>query len=290
MNKNIAAVETLPWSDIGTSVLIIAVVLGIRWIIFRAIRGKSETLSPEQRKWISSTRNIAIIIIFILLLSVWSLELSRFALSIAAFALAIVIASKELTLCLLGGIYRAIAHPFSVGDWVEVGPIRGEVLQEGLISTTLQEIPLRHDTTQNYTGRTITMPNSMLLAHTVMNENYIRHFVTHIFTITSSADHTSPKSDGAFVRKEVEKHWKKFEEKATETWTSIRKNTGVALRSPDPIIDVHTTDDCHIAITVQIFCPREEAEAIEHHITTSLLERQRVRREKKILPSKPAKA
>jgi len=103
--------------------LIIAIVLGIRWIIFRAIRGKSETLSPKQRKWISSTRNIAIIIIFILLLSVWSLELSR-------FALAIVIARKELTLCLLGGIYSTITHPFSVGDWIEVGPIRGEVLKK----------------------------------------------------------------------------------------------------------------------------------------------------------------
>jgi len=135
--------------------LIIAIVLGIRWIIFRAIRGKPETLSPEQCKWISSTRNIAIIIIFILLLSVWSLKLSRFALSIAVFALAIVIARKELTLCLLSGIYRTITHPFSVGDWIEVGPIRGEVLEEGVINTTLQEILPRHDTTQNYTGRTI---------------------------------------------------------------------------------------------------------------------------------------
>jgi len=280
MKKNLEFVETLPWSDIGTSILIIAVVLGIRWVIFRAIRGKSETLSPEQRKWISSTRNIAIIIIIILLLSVWSLELSRFALSIAAFALAIVIASKELTLCLLGGIYRAITQPFSIGDWIEVGPIRGEVLQEGLISTTLQEIPPRSDITQNYTGRTITMPNSMLLAHSVMNEDYLRYFVTHRFTITSSADHTSPKSDGAFVRKEVEKLWKGFETKATETWSTIRKHTGVPLKNPDPIVDVHTTDDCHIAITVQIFCPREEAEAIEHNITTALLERQRLRRGK----------
>jgi hypothetical protein len=268
--------------------LIIAIVLGIRWIIFRTIRGKPETLTPEQCKWISSTRNIAIIIIFILLLSVWSLKLSRFALSIAVFALAIVIARKELTLCLLSGIYRTITHPFSVGDWIEVGPIRGEVLEEGEINTTLQEILPRHDTTKNYTGRTITMSNSMLLGHSVMNENHLRNFVIHMSTITSSAVHTSPKSDGDFVRKEVNKHWKVFEEKATETWHTIRKNTGVALRNPDPVFDVHTTVDCHIAITVQLFCPRDEAEAIEDHITTALLERQRVRREKKPTLDKPA--
>jgi len=88
----------------------------------------------------------------------------------------------------------------------------------------------------------------------------------------------------------VNKHWKVFEEKATETWHTIRKNTGVALRNPDPVFDVHTTVDCHIAITVQLFCPRDEAEAIEDHITTALLERQRVRREKKPTLDKPAKA
>lgn len=273
MDGYLKTVETLPWGDIGASILIIIGVLGIRWVVFRAIRGKSETLSPEQRKWISSTRNIAIIIIFILLLSVWSLELSRFALSIAAFALAIVIASKELTLCLLGGIYRAISRPFHVGDWIEVGHIRGEVLQEGMLSTVLQEIPERHDTTQNYTGRTITMPNSMLLSQTVMNENYLREFVTHIFTITVNAEHTSPESDSAFIRDQVDNIWQGFQEQAKTTWSSIRKHTGVALRSPDPLVDVHTTDLCHIAFTVQIFCPREQAEAIEQEITTALLER-----------------
>jgi len=128
------------------------------------------------------------------------------------------------------------------------------------------------------------------LGHSVMNENHLRNFVIHIFTIISSAIHTSPKSDGDFVRKEVNKYWKVFEEKATKTWHTIRKNTGVALRSPNPVIDEHTTVDCHIAITVQLSYPRDEAEAIEDHITTALLERQRVRREKKPTLDKPAKA
>lgn len=77
-------------------------------------------------------------------------EIETFALSITAIAVALVIATKELILCVSGALYRASSKAFQIGDWIEIGPHFGEVVDHGIGSTTLQVVS-RHDCA--FTGR-----------------------------------------------------------------------------------------------------------------------------------------
>jgi len=264
----------LPWRDIGASTLLTTIILLARWGIVRSIRGNTETLSADRRKWISLVRNLTAVLIFIGLFLVWSVDLSKFALSIAAFAVAIVIASKEIIICLTGGLYRTMTRPFETGDWIEVGTIRGEVLQEGLMSTTLHELSPAGDQTHDYTGHIITMPNGMILPHNIVNLNIRKHYVFHTFAITIDAlDKLRPKEDIAFLCDEIEAEWTAYDEEATKYWTGVRRHMALDIRKPDPQVRMHTTDLAHVMFDIRLLCPREQALSIEQRVTTRFLTR-----------------
>ena len=155
--------------QIALSLAIIAVVLAVRWLATRLIRGGSDILTEQQRWRITAARNLSTALIFVGLFVVWSREIEEFALSITAFAVAFVIAGKELILCLSGAAWRGATSAFGIGDWVEIGPYSGEVIDETALATILQEI---HPTEFVYTGRTVAVPNSMLLSQAVVNHNF----------------------------------------------------------------------------------------------------------------------
>jgi len=271
MNFKGELLGNLPWNDIGATFVIVAGALLLRWLFVRRIRSGSETLTPEQRKWISLARNTTFAVIAVSLVAIWALELSKFALSVAAFAVAIVIAGKEIILCVTGGLYRAVAGPFDVGDWIEVGPIKGEVLQSGVFATQLQELS---DSVvyQDYTGRTVTLPNSMLLSHPVENLNFTRHFIYHTFQLTVKTEDAEPEADLALIGRELDAVWSGYEELATRYWGMVRKRSGVELRDPRPEAGIGTTDLAHIAYYVRIFCQRTNAAEIEKTISLRLID------------------
>ena len=118
----------------NTIVLVIITILG-RFLLIRMIKGKGGNLSDARRRWISVVQNFSILFAILGFVFIWSPQLSTFALSLTAFAVALVVATKEYILCLVGAIYWATSNPFSVGDWIEIQDLRGEVLTEGILTT-----------------------------------------------------------------------------------------------------------------------------------------------------------
>lgn len=261
-----AFLKVLPWGDIISSLLIIVSVLIFRWLITRAVKRRSETLSSEQRKWISITHNVSLMLILILLLAIWSFEISQFAISAAAFAVAIVLASKEIILCFTGGLYRIIARPFAGGDWIEVGAYRGEVLREGLLSTYLQELVADDDHTREYTGRTIALPNGLLLSNPVIDLNIKRNFVFHEFDVTTANTDFNPLDALKALKESVTEAWSAQRDVAERYWSMVRNRSAVDFRKPDPIVQLNTTELGLYVFQVRIFCNRRDTGDVEHAI------------------------
>src|SRR5690606_4205598 len=106
----------------------------------------------------------------------------NFAFSIAAVTLALVIATKELILCFSGAMLRAGTGAFTIGDWIEVGANRGEVIDFNLFSTTLQELD-RPPNDYSFTGKVIVIPNSLFLSEPIKNLNFSKRYAFHRFNI-----------------------------------------------------------------------------------------------------------
>ena len=190
------------------SVLIVVSILVVRFVWVRQIRGRADILTEQQRRWIARVKNGAITVMLFSLILLWLPELERFALSIAAFVVAIVIATKELIMCVGGTILRATTGAYSVGDWVELGPYRGEVLDYNLFSTTLLELDPTHRS-YDFTGKTIVMPKSVLLSQPCKNMNFMHSYVFHSFTVVTEPD-INPFDARDFVLQRFEVHARHF--------------------------------------------------------------------------------
>lgn len=164
-----------------SSALAIILIVVIRIIAIRSVR-KHSTLSIEaKRQWVVFIRNTSFILILSSVVVIWAYELRTFALSIAAIAVAIVLATKEVIVSITGGFFRTSAKLFKIGDRIQSGDFRGDVIDMDFFSTTLYEVG-PGTCGQQYTGKTVRLPNSYFLDKPVVNETPSKYSL-HTFKV-----------------------------------------------------------------------------------------------------------
>jgi len=254
---------------ITTTVILVVVALGLRAVLSAAITRDAETLNENQRRWLAAVQNGSVAVVLLGGLFIWAPQLSTFALSLTAFVVAIVIATKEFLLCIVGSLYRALSRPFEIGDWIEIDGLRGEVLNDGLLATRLQE--LGEGVHQyDYTGRVLTLPNSLFLTKPVQNKSFRKNFVYHTFEITVTPDHDIP----VLLERMLEKSGaltSEFAETAHRYWSMVRRKTRIEIPAPEPSIRIDTNHIANVVLAVTIFCPTGMATRLEHEMKAHAL-------------------
>ena len=252
------------------SCALVASLLSLRILLVHLIKRNREILTEGRRHSITSVKNFSWLIIFFGLLAIWWPELKNFAFSIAAVTLALVIATKELILCFSGAMLRAGTGAFTIGDWIEVGANRGEVIDYNIFSTTLQELD-KSPNDYSFTGRTIVIPNSLFLSESIKNLNFFKRYVFHRFSIVVDP-HISTADVEQWIVAEINTQSADFIEIARRYNAFIEKRTGVDVPGPEPRIMISTNEYAKRIITVIVFCPTEKAAELERHITQGVLE------------------
>ena len=174
--------DRILFRDLLNTFILLSFILALRIGLMRAIARAPMLTVETRRRWAFTLRNALGLIFVVGLIFIWGHELSAFAVSLAAIAVALVLATKELILCLSGGVLRAGTAAYSLGDRIEIAGIRGIVMDYTLLATTLLEIGPGHMTSQ-YTGRAVMLPNSLLLSHPLVNETYMKEYVVQIITV-----------------------------------------------------------------------------------------------------------
>jgi len=172
----------------GVSTLILLLIIfALRSGLHHSILEGAELKTETKRRWTVNIRNALIFLFVTGLIFIWAPRLQTFAVSLFAIAVALTLATKELIDCSLGAGLRAITGAFSIGDRIEIATIRGQVIDHNLFTTTLLEIG-PGQTSHQYTGRALVVPNSFFLRQTLTNETYSKDYRLHIITIPLSMD------------------------------------------------------------------------------------------------------
>ncbi|MEF2554562.1 mechanosensitive ion channel domain-containing protein [Aurantimonas sp. A2-1-M11] len=261
--------SVLPQFDLLASFLLLLLLWIGRKIVIRSIRARQEVAPHNQRRLIASSRNVFLLLLLVGLIFIWAPQLRTFALSLTAVAVAIVVATKELILCLSGAVLRATTRAFAVGDWIEIGETRGEVTDHTLLATTLQEFGTGPHAYMP-TGRTIIVPNSLLLTASVYNQTALRDYTYHRLAVTLDP---LPRLEDTprRVSEIVSRHYEPFRDSAARANAAIERRTHSDLPDPAPIVRFRTSDLGKLRIEVTLFCPSQEAERLEGEITLELL-------------------
>ena len=265
--------ENMPWAklfeleygnNIVKSVLFILFLIVCRAVILRMLALNKKIGMETMRRWAVNLRNAVLVLSLIGMFTIWSQQLANFALSMVAVAMALVIATKELIMCVAGSFLRTITNSYTLGDHIEVGPYRGLVVDIDVLSTTIMELGPDHLVHQ-FTGKAISLPNSLLLTHSVIRENYMGEYVVHTITIPV-ANEIDVQQCETVLMQSTQEICAPFLEDARRHMLRIEKRHLVDTPSVDPRIAIRPIDEKHYVIIVRIAIPASERHRVEQAI------------------------
>lgn len=163
---------------VGTVIIIIAVIVA-NVVISAALRGRGWLSRETKLRATVFWRNFSFLIAFVSLLFIWRAELRAAALSLAALSVALVLGAKELLTSILGYIHRTTSGSFEFGDVIEINGIKGEVIDQTLLSTTVLEMSEEH----LFTGRVVQFPNSFYVGHALKNHSRLGSYQLALVTV-----------------------------------------------------------------------------------------------------------
>lgn len=263
-------VELFSVSSLFSSIFLIVCIVFARGFLIRYVRKDVEILAKEQRRWIIRIKNTSAIAIVIGLILIWAPQLHTFAISIAAFAVALVVATKEMILCLTGAIMRATSQPFKVGEWVTIDGVTGEVIDLDAFAFTLQEVDMDGKTYQ-FTGRTITIPNSKLFTSNVVNANFFKAYIFEDVRVAVQFTDTDPQAALDELKAIASRHFEPYRKDALAFSSKIRRRAGIDVGSAEPLFDLTTSELGHFQFHVRFFLPTSIAANLGSEVSKDFL-------------------
>jgi len=250
----------------ATTLLLVVVLWTMRIVLIRAVSRKSEILSPDQRRWTQNVRSLIWVLIVLGLIMIWAPQLQTAALSLTAFVVAIVIATKEVILCIMGGFMRVSTAPFRMGDWINIDGITGEVVDINPFSAKVQQLETEHGT-YAFTGKVIQIPNSRYFTYSIENLSFLKQYKSHVFTVAFQSDVADPAMLMKKLQSIIETHTQDLQEGAGNALKRAKRASSIPLPDPAPVVMLKANDFNNLHFTVRAYLPTRDCAAITSRIT-----------------------
>lgn len=254
----------LPKGQIVATAILLVFVFAFRWVLLRGVRRSEHMASDMRRRWIVQIRNLGLLVLLVGLAAIWAAQLRLIVVSIAAIIVSFIVASKELIMCLSGAILKASGHSFSLGDRVEIGKIRGDVIDQTLLTTTILEIGPGEETHQ-HTGRAVVLPNSTFLTTPITNESFTDEYVLHVFSIPMKTEEDW-KSAGQRLLDLAGEVCRPFLAEAKEHMERLAREKGLYTPSVDPRVTIQLPEPDRVNLMLRVPVPARRKGRIEQEI------------------------
>jgi hypothetical protein len=262
-----ALADTAASGNIAWSLAIVVAFAGIRFAAERYWTPSGDRVEVRQRRFALRASTNAILAIC--LLGVWISEIQNLVFSLAAVMVALVVATKELIMCAAGALLRVGGRLFKVGDRIDVLGFCGEVVDHGIFSTTLMELPSAGHGTGG-TGRRVTIPNSLLLAGPVRIAPQPRQYAPHRFAIT--LEHPVPPVRALSRLEAVAAEALAGDmDRATRFHRLSAAKTGVEAEGPGARVHLGTSDIGKMQFHVMLYCLSSESAELQNRVTAGFL-------------------
>ncbi|MBY0370120.1 mechanosensitive ion channel family protein [bacterium] len=255
---------------LSTLILILLITIA-RWAGIRVLRKARFNDADTRRRWIVQYKNAMVLVLLVGIVIIWAAQLRSFALGLVALAVAIVVATKEMILCLLGGLLKASTRPFDIGDSIEIAHARGQVIDHNLFTTTLMEMGPEGYLHQ-YTGRTVVLPNSLFLTQSLFNFTSSNRYVLHTFLIPARPPVDWRKIETALLSA-AEEECAPYLREARSYMELMGHKEGLDSPSADPRVSLHLTETERWDFVVRLPVPAARRGKIEQAVLKRFLDK-----------------
>lgn len=173
---------TMLWTDPQTTALLVRVIASLGLVLAGSLVVELATRwlerhieEPASRmKFRKAVLYAATFVVLLVLLKVWVLrQQANYTMILSVLGAGLALALHQVILCFTGWLVLLVHRYYDVGDRVQIGDVRGDVSDVGILHTTLVEIGEWVAADQS-TGRLVTVPNSAVFARSLYN--YTRGF------------------------------------------------------------------------------------------------------------------
>ena len=255
-------------TKIITSLAAILVLLLIRWVVLR-IAYKYKKDIRVRYHWRKVSMYITTFFMLMALGSLWLTGFSNISTFLGLMAAGLAVAFKEPLENIAAWAFILTKRPFDVGDRVQIGNHKGDVIDQRLFVFTLMEIGNWVDAEQS-TGRVIHVPNGLVFNEALANYGkgfeYIWNEIPVIITFES--DHKHAKK---ILTDISDKHGGQLSESAEKKVKSAAKKYMIFYQKLTPIVYTSVKDN-GVLLTIRYLCEPRQRRTTENNIWEDILD------------------
>ena len=162
-------------TKIGLTVFYIVLLTLLRLLSGRLIHRHVKDVKRHYY-WASAATYTISFLGIILLVVTWIKGISSLATYLGLVSAGMALALRDIIANIAGWLFIILRQPFRVGDRIQIGDFRGDVIDVNLFQFTIIEIGNRVDADQS-TGRIIDIPNGLLMTQPIANYTKCFEFI-----------------------------------------------------------------------------------------------------------------
>lgn len=253
-------------SLVALALWLIAIWLLSRFVKQRITKGNLE--NENQYKIKKAITFTTYLLFFIVASVVYSEKLGRFTVALGVAGAGIAFALQEVIASFAGWLALLFGNFYKPGDRVQLGGIKGDVIDIGILRTTLMETGQWVDG-DLYNGRIVRIANSFVFKEPVFNYSSDFPFLWDEIKVPvrTGSDHELARS---IFNKIVIENTKNFSEEAATTWAAMTKKYRVEQATTDPIVTLIANDNW-IEFTIRYVVDYKKRRITKDRLFTSII-------------------
>lgn len=146
----------------------IAVLWAARMLVLRVVQGRESSDAKTSYRWSKSSAYVTYGLMFLMVGRIWLESFASLATVIGLISAGVAVSLKDPLMNFAGWLFIISRKPFELGDRIEVGEYKGDVVDQGLMHFSLMEIGNWVDA-DDRTGRVLLAPNGVVFTKVVAN-------------------------------------------------------------------------------------------------------------------------
>ena len=249
------------------SLVFIAVLWVLRRLAQRVVYRKTDDVKIRYR-WTKSLTYAAALIGILAVGRVWYHGISSIATFLGLLSAGLAIAFKDILVDVAGWLFILWRRPFDVGDRIQIGDHRGDVIDLRIFQFSLLEIGNWVDAEQS-TGRVIHVPNGQVFTQTQANYTQGFQYIWNEIPVlvTFESDWEAAK---ALLMKIAQEHAAPLSDTAAAELRSAAEKYMIFYRNLSPTVYT-TVKDCGVLLTIRYLCNARQRRGTEQTIWEAIL-------------------
>ena len=263
--------ETL--ARLGGSLGAIVGLWAVRRLILIVVNRQVDDIRMRYR-WRKTTLYVVVPIGILIVGRIWFEGVASLATYLGLLSAGVAIALKDPLVNLAGWGFIIWRRPFEVGDRIQIGDYRGDVIDLRIFQFTLMEIGNWVDADQS-TGRIIHLPNGFVFSQALANYSKGFQFIWNELVILITFE-SNWKAAREILREIADRHAKDVTKEAQAKVRAVAERFMIFYRNLTPIVYTNVKDS-GVELTIRYLCdPRRRrgtAQGIWHDVLDAFAER-----------------